>query len=425
MATRRQFLSGALAAASAAAAQSSPDVQTVPLPTHEWFGDKIEQFEFPAGWRIERHEMKGYAAPALTREQIREAVRTPVGTPRLQDIAAGKKTAAIAFDDVTRPTPAYAVLPHVIEELRSAGIKDENILFIAALGCRCQMNSVEAAKKLGLETVQRHPWINHNPWENLVDLGAGVSINAGFANAGVKIAISGLESDGESLSGGAPAMILSGLSGIQSIRSQGRRTPRSPRPDTEELDPAFTSAVRRAGVDFSVQIVCGHDRQPVKVVSGAIVRAHRETARFAANHFSTGYAADAGIVVVNAYPCGAELYERFNWARHGLKTGGSIVVVNQNPLGLCASSYSTGEWSGEAVSYFARRDSRKPRFPEARQVLLYSQYLQARELDHPGVPPETQGMRRWDDVIQALRQAHSEDGLKVVVYPYAGLQLGA
>ena len=55
-------------------------------------------------------------------------------------------------------------------------------------------------------------------------------------------------------------------------------------------------------------------------------------------------------------------------------------------------------------------------------MILYSQYLQARELNRPDFPPEAQGMRRWDDVIQSLRKAHSGHSVSVAVYPCAGLQ---
>ena len=141
MATRREFLSGSLAAA--ATSPVLADSSAVTLRTHEWFGDKLEEFRFPPGWQVKVHHMKGVNAPRLTREQIRQAIHHPVGARRLQEIAAGKKTVAIAFDDLTRPTPTYEIVPHVVEELRAGGIKDENILFVTAYGCHYQMNGLQ------------------------------------------------------------------------------------------------------------------------------------------------------------------------------------------------------------------------------------------------------------------------------------------
>ena len=86
----------------------------VSLRTHEWFGDKLEEFAFPPGWRVSVQHMKGHATSPLAPAAIRTAVQNPVGTLPLREIAAGKKTVAIAFDDLTRPTPTYEIVPYVI-----------------------------------------------------------------------------------------------------------------------------------------------------------------------------------------------------------------------------------------------------------------------------------------------------------------------
>jgi hypothetical protein len=56
-------------------------------------------------------------------------------------------------------------------------------------------------------------------------------------------------------------------------------------------------------------------------------------------------------------------------------------------------------------------------------VLLYTQYLQRRELENPYFPPETVGLRSWKEVLERLRREHKGD-VHVAVYPYAGMQHG-
>lgn len=438
MPTRRGFLAGAVAGTVSAASQTGGSA--VSLRTHEWFGDKLEEFTFPPGWRVSVQHMKGHATSLLAPAAIRTAVQNPVGTLPLREIAAGKKTVAIAFDDLTRPTPTYEIVPHVIEELRVAGIRDENILFVTAYGAHYQMNGLEVAKKLGEEAVRRHPWINHNIWENLADLGttkAGnhLLINTYYSKADVKITLSGLKAHGTPGYGGGPKLILPGISGMKTIRYMHTEIKRARRPQTgpdgvpifrvweNEQRQDMIEAARRIGVDFSVQTVYNQDRRPVDVVAGDIVKAHHKAARYAVNHLATEYAKDADIVVVNAYPKGGQLHEHFGWGSRGLKEGGSIVVINQNPMGEFVWHY-LDEWKfNEGKSYFEQRAARKRRFPQARQVLIYSQYLQARELDHPYFPPEAEGVRSWSDVVDRLRQKHRGD-VHVAVYPYAGIQHG-
>ena len=253
--------------------------------------------------------------------------------------------------------------------------------------------------------------------------------------ADVKITVSGVKAHETAGYGGGPELILPGIASMKSIRYMNEQIKRAahPRRDPDGTEIIYMwrneqrqdmiEAARRLGVDFSVQIVYSHERRPVRIVAGDIVKAHHEAARFAVSHLATEYATEADIVVVNAYPAGAQLYDQFRWGARGLKDGGSVVVINQNPMGASARDYLDEAVQNKGGSYFAQRDARKPRFPQARQVLLYSQYLQARELSNPRIPPETAGMRKWDDIIQSLRKVHKGD-VSVAVYPYAGIQHG-
>ncbi len=438
MLTRRKFVAGASAGAAAARAANPPNV--VPLRTHEWFGDKIEQFEFPAGWRINMQNIKGVNTPVIGADAIRQAIENPVGTRRLADIAAGKKTVAIAFDDLTRPTPTYEIVPHVVAELRKAGIKDENILFVTAYGCHYQMNGMEVAKKLGVETVRRHPWINHNIWMNVVNLGktkAGntIELNTYYQKADVKITLSGLKAHGTPGYGGGPKLILPGISSFKTIwymhnEIQRKRMPSRDASGREifyvwnnEQRQDMIEAARLVGVDFSVHCVYSHERRPVKVVAGDIVKAHHVAARYAVDHLSTEYATDADIIVINAYPKGGQLHEHFGWGSRGLKDGGSIVVVNQNPMGEFVWHYQDEVYMNKGKSFFEQRAMRRKRYPRAGQVLLYSEYLQKRELDNPMFPPESVGCWSWKDVIDRLKKQHGKDAT-VAIYPSVGIQHG-
>ncbi len=182
-------------------------------------------------------------------------------------------------------------------------------------------------------------------------------------------------------------------------------------------------AARLVGVDFSVQTVSNHERRPVKVVAGDIVKAHHQAARFSVNHLATEYAKDADIVVINAYPKGAQLHEHFGWGARGLKDGGSIVVINQNPMGEFVWHYQDEIYTNKGKSWFEQRAARERRYPQARQVLLYSEYLQRRELDNPMFPPEAVGCTSWQDVVGQLKKQHKADAT-VAIYPYVGIQHG-
>ena len=442
MPSRREFLAGTAAGATRVAWSADHTQSSVELRTHDWFGDKLERFEFPPGWQVSTYHMQGYQAPVLAAQEIRKAILNPVGTKPLAEIAVGKRTATIAVDDMTRPTPAHDVVPHVVAELNAAGIRDENILFVIGHGAHPMLNGMEVAQKIGQEAVRRHPWINHNCWENLVDLGVTRHKNQVFAdtyycNADVKITISGLKAHGYPGYGGGPKMILPGVCGIKTIRYNHYEVKQSagPRRDPSGVEiirmhenekrQDMIDAARAVGVDFSVQTVCNQDRKLAHVVAGDIVDAHNQAARYAVNHLATEYAKRADIVVINAYPRGLEPQADLVWGTRGLKEGGSIVLIDQHPMGKAAWHYvdQLVFFQRAGGNYFKHREARKKRFPQARQLLWYSQYLQARELDMMDIPPETVGLRDWTDVIERLKREHKGD-VEVAVYPYTGIQHG-
>ena len=86
------------------------------------------------------------------------------------------------------PLPLTEIAPLVLDELKAAGLADDNILFLAALGTHRALPSDEVVRKLGKDIEQRYAWINHNCWENLKEIGETsrknrIKINQNYAAA--------------------------------------------------------------------------------------------------------------------------------------------------------------------------------------------------------------------------------------------------
>ena len=126
--------------------------QTLRLPQLAWHGTKELALPLPDDWQVEMGYMAGYNRPALSSDQIREAVTDNlIGIPPIRELARGKKEVVIIFDDMTRVTRVAEIVPFVLKELAAAGIPDSHIRFIAALGCHGAMNRLDFVKKLGEE----------------------------------------------------------------------------------------------------------------------------------------------------------------------------------------------------------------------------------------------------------------------------------
>ena len=67
-------------------------------------------------------------------EEVYRSMREPIGLPPLREVVKKGEKIAIITSDITRPIPSYKVLPAVLDELGAAGIPDEDITIVFALG---------------------------------------------------------------------------------------------------------------------------------------------------------------------------------------------------------------------------------------------------------------------------------------------------
>ena len=78
--------------------------------------------------------------------ELQRAMENPIGTDRLCQMAKPGQKVAIVTSDITRPMPTYKVLPFVPAELEKAGIPDEDITVVFALGSHRPHTDAEKEK---------------------------------------------------------------------------------------------------------------------------------------------------------------------------------------------------------------------------------------------------------------------------------------
>ena len=120
---------------------------------------------FPDDWDLNLIAFE--ERPVLTQDQLRQAFHQPIGSPRIAELAQGKKSAVLIADDLTRPTPTSEVMPFILDELQEGGIAEEDILIFMGFGCHRQMRHDDITKKLGADTLivsvsSRMSWMTHS-----------------------------------------------------------------------------------------------------------------------------------------------------------------------------------------------------------------------------------------------------------------------
>ena len=129
-------------------------MQEIFVPWAAWYGKAPFKMEFPDHWEVAVHHMRG--GPDIGDAGIRQALQETIGAPPLREFARGRSSAAILVDDLSRPTPAFRLLPYVLEELAAAGIGADAVKIICALAAHRPMTRDDLIKKVGLDIVRYH-----------------------------------------------------------------------------------------------------------------------------------------------------------------------------------------------------------------------------------------------------------------------------
>jgi nickel-dependent lactate racemase len=403
---------------------------TVEVMAGLWYGEQTIELGFPDDWEVTRCRMGGEALTPLTREQMRDALNQPIGTPPLRQLGRGKKTAVILFDDLARPTPTYLLAPLVLEELRQAGIEGDSIRFVAALGNHRALARDDIVKKLGTDIVRNYNVYNHNPYENLVEVGrtsrgTPVIVNREVMGADLKIAIGSIIPHFAAGFGGGAKLLLPGVSGMDSVvhnhslarqhadlMGLGKVNSNPMRLDVEE-------AAGIAGLDFIVNVVVNHRKESLGLFAGDFVQAHRQGVILAKKAYGTVAPPDMDIVVVSAYPVEVTPQKGLWAARASLHEGGDVVLILGGPLGRMPH-YLMGRFG---TDYGGRlwKPSRGLSVRQARRILVMGDHFSKNERDDLGPSEKVLWFREWPAVVAELSKGHGP-GTRVAVYPYGSLQ---
>jgi len=408
----------------------------VVVPILAWYGDEDLELEFPASWDVNVCKMKGHDAPALSDTQIKRAFANPIGTRTIRELAEGKKEVAILFDDLSRPTPSALLLPYILEELAAAGIHDDNIRFIAAIGAHGMMNGFGFRRKLGDAVMGRFLIYNHNPYENCTSLGTTsrgtpVSINSEVMSCDLKIGIGSVVPHPFGFGGGGK-IILPGVASIETIYANHIGLGLSPEggPVIGKLeDNAVVEDIgevaKIAGLDVKIDCVLNLKREITALFIGDPAKEFKEAVKLAKEHYATDMVHDADIVVANCYSKANEMPLAVPIASPLLShSGGDMVLIVVTPEGQIPHYFdrSFGKDFGGRGWNAPLPGGRCPGLPPNTKRLTIMAPYPDRVGDDWVAPYELiNRASSWTEVIEELKSTYG-DKAKVAIIPDATVQ---
>jgi len=396
------------------------------VPAYEWYGDTPVTLEFPDGWTVNECRMRGHNAPALSLDDISEKLQYPIGTPPLSELCRGKQKVSIIFDDLTRPSKTWQMLPPILEELNRGGIRDDRITFVMATGAHGARMLPDFKKKLGDDVPERFLVFNHNPYENLVDLGetshgTPMRVNREVMSCDLKVAVGGLMPHFGFGFGGGAKMVLPGIAGLESILHNHRISegtgPGSVSENVRRMD--AEEGARMAGLDFVVNAILNADRDVSDLVCGDVVDAHRAGVEIGRTHYATKTDDSADISIGNGYPMANEGYKAYHISLESVQEGGDLVFLLYTPEG-CRIHYYNGRFGVDYGGPGWRPDVyiRKPWKME--RVIVVSPHLMKTDEMYYGLG--SIWVKSWTDALKLLEETHGREA-EVALYPCAAMQI--
>jgi nickel-dependent lactate racemase len=275
--------------------------------------------DLPENWHV-AGVLKPSTRPAVADVdgETRASLAQPIGSARLSErVRAGMKV-ALVIDDGSRPTPVHKLFPAVLEELKSGGIREEDITVVPALGLHRPMSNDETAERLGRGGFKMAVHDADSP--DLAHLGTTsrgvpVDINPVVAAADFVVSIGCIEPHIIASFGGGYKNIVPGVAGRATIAKNhtlncrpdtfnmvGQPIERNPmRLDLEEAAKMLKPPV------FIINAVLNSTLEPVAVVSGDPIEAHRSGSRISAEIYGTAIPGQADVVIAGSYPMDQDL----------------------------------------------------------------------------------------------------------------------
>ena len=274
--------------------------------------------------------------------EIERALKEPIGSKRLSEIAQPDSKIAIVVDDFTRSTPSQAMLSPVLAELNAAGVKDENVTIIFGCGTHRAVKPEEARRLLGDEVLNRVKTVSHDcNAQDLVPVGktkhgTDVRVNPVFAEADVKVLLGDVNLHYYAGYGGGRKSVMPAVSCRETIsHNHAMLLDPNARTGVLEGNPVhedMTEAARLAKVDFILNVVTNSKGEIVKAFAGDLEQAFLEATKLVDDMYRVTVDRRADIVVVSpgGYPADINLYQAYKGLDNALevtKRGGTIILV--------------------------------------------------------------------------------------------------
>ena len=295
------------------------------------------------------------------REIVRAALANPIGSPRLRELAEGRKSCVVIVSDHTRPVPSKDILPEMFAELE-AGSPGIAITLLVATGFHRPTTAAELEAKLGPEIMGRVRIVLHDsrsPASNVrvgtLPSGAPCVIDRVAAEAELLISEGFIEPHFfAGFSGGRKSVLPGVADQVTVLGNHCSKFIDSPFARTGNLDDNplhedMVAAAKLARLAFIANVVIDEEKRTVAAFAGDPYAAHRRGCDFLLNYAQVAPKfADIVITSNGGAPLDQNLYQCVK--------GMTAAEATCNPGGVIIDCVACADGHGGESFYRSLRD---------------------------------------------------------------------
>lgn len=400
------------------------------LPQLLWYEKTNLEVTFPGKWDVVYCSSVGADASPLSAEAMAERVQNPIGAKPIRERAKACKEVVIVFDDFTRATPVGVIAQQVLEELRRAGVRDNQIRFLCALGAHGAHDFNMFRKKLGSDIVARYPVYNHNCYDHCTHVGdttqgTPLIINDEYLVCDLRIAIGSVAPHIQEGFGGGGKIILPGISHIKSIEHLHtvieRKKPEAlgfGKHRSNPMSQDSMEAARIARLDYKLDAILNLKGEVCELFVGDPQNVFNEACEVAMDHYATEPTVGNDVVVVNAYAKANEMGVSAMFGLLSIRSeGGTLVFVYNAPEGQITHYV----FRSFGKRYGGRRFAYRESFVPTIDLVVLTQYPERTATDWLVDPDQVTFTSTWQEVLAIIERKHPRGG-KAAIIPDATMQ---
>jgi nickel-dependent lactate racemase len=307
------------------------------------YADEKIYFPLPKGWNlISSVDKPPISGVTDSLQEIKRALDQPIGSPKIEELARPGMEVVLLFDDLQRPTPVHLAMPEILDRLNRAGIPDERIWGICAIGTHPIPTLEQLKKKVGDQTFSRLEGriSSHNPHapDNVVigktHRGTLIEINRRVAFSDLVIGIGECMPHPIAGYGGGFKIIMPGVCSYRSVADHHFTWMRHRKSRVNLLDgnlfhEEIVDVGRLARLLFKIDFIINEKKEIIRAFAGDPVAEHREASNFAASLYSIPLPKLADVTITSAFPLeiGVQSTKSLTMAGFCTRSGGAIIWV--------------------------------------------------------------------------------------------------